>query len=328
MFRMCVVLLVFSSICTVVVDALVTVRGLRGERADIRCPYESGYESNPKYLCKGECRDRHVIVKSGSRAKDQRFSLRDNRTTRVFTVTITDLRSADAGQYWCGVERSVIKDVYSEILLLVKQGNKTTEVSTISPSSAKPSYFSTTETNPQPSSISITDQHKSPDLASVAGGLGSVLLVLVLCSGTFLILKKRKRKSGTALFQQNVPHNTESVHMYNIANSDPGPSDVIAAASSSNQTPASHLKTRSQVSIVYATVTNQQPGSNVRHTHSTNQVTDTDWDYYANITFPEPTTDNRTELIYTTATHPQSITPHPQDVKTNDGSIYSVIKHK
>ncbi|CAM4448818.1 unnamed protein product [Leuciscus chuanchicus] len=35
------------------------------------------------------------------------------------------------------------------------------------------------------------------DLASVAAGLGSVLLVLTLCSGTFIILKKRKRKSGT-----------------------------------------------------------------------------------------------------------------------------------
>ncbi|XDV16520.1 hypothetical protein PO909_016195, partial [Leuciscus waleckii] len=47
------------------------------------------------------------------------------------------------------------------------------------------------------------------NLASVAGGLGSVLLVLTLCSGTFIILKKRKRKSGTALFQQNMQHNTE-----------------------------------------------------------------------------------------------------------------------
>ncbi len=35
------------------------------------------------------------------------------------------------------------------------------------------------------------------DLSSVAGGLGSVLLVLVLCSVTILILKKRKMKSGT-----------------------------------------------------------------------------------------------------------------------------------
>ncbi|XP_059409029.1 CMRF35-like molecule 5 isoform X2 [Carassius carassius] len=301
MSRMCVILLVFSSICTVVVGAPVTVRGLRGERFNIRCPYESGYESNSKYLCNGECRDRNIIVKSGSRAKDQRFSLRDNRTTRVFTVTITDLRSEDEGQYWCGVERSVIKDVYSEILLLVKQDNKTTEVSTISPFTVTSSYFSTTETHPQSSSISITDQHKSPDLASVAVGLGSVLLVLVLCSGTFLILKKRKRKSGTALFQQNVPHNTEIARMYEeIPNS-----DDITTASSSNQTPASHHSTRPQVCTVYATVTNQQP--NPRHTHSTNQVTNTDWDYYANIKFPVPATDRRTELIYTTATHPQNI---------------------
>uniref|UniRef100_A0A8C1P2N3 Immunoglobulin domain-containing protein n=1 Tax=Cyprinus carpio TaxID=7962 RepID=A0A8C1P2N3_CYPCA len=291
----------------VAVGAPVKVTGHTGERADIRCTYESGYESNPKYLCKGKCLfgNKVIVVKSGSPAEDQRFSLSDNTTARVFTVTITELRPADEGQYWCGVKRTGT-DVYSEILLLVKQ---------------EPSYFSTTETNPQSSSITVSDQNKSTDLVPVAGGLGSVLLVLVLCSGTFLILKKRKRKSGTALDQQNVPHNTESVHMYNIANSDPGPSDVIVAASSANQTPASHLKTRSQVSIVYATVTNQQPDSNPRHTHSTNQVTDTDCDYYANIKFPEPTTDNRSELIYTTATHPQNI-------KTNDGPIYSVIKHK
>uniref|UniRef100_A0A8C1NZ15 Immunoglobulin domain-containing protein n=1 Tax=Cyprinus carpio TaxID=7962 RepID=A0A8C1NZ15_CYPCA len=309
MFRMCVVLLVFSSICTVVVGAPVTVTGYRGERFDIRCPYQSGYESNPKYLCKGACNivNTVIMVKSGSPAKDQRFSLSDNRTARVFTVTITDLRLADEGQYWCGVERSLSADVYSEIMLLVKQ--------------AEPSFFSTTETNPQSSSITVSDQNKSTDLVPVAGGLGSVLLVLVLCSGTFLILKKRKRKSGTDKYIFDVYVVFQSVHMYNIANSDPGPSDVIVAASSANQTPASHLKTRSQVSIVYATVTNQQPDSNPRHTHSTNQVTDTDCDYYANIKFPEPTTDNRSELIYTTATHPQNI-------KTNDGPIYSVIKHK
>ncbi|XP_051741942.1 uncharacterized protein LOC127508209 isoform X1 [Ctenopharyngodon idella] len=154
------------------------------------------------------------------------------------------------------------------------------------------------------------------DLLSVAGGLGSVLLVLTLCSGTFLILKKRKRKSGTALFQQNVQHNTETDRMYEeIPNS-----DVAAVTSSSNQTPASHLNNRPVVSTVYATVTNQQPDSNPGHTHSTNQVTDSDCDYYANIKSPDPTQDSRTELIYVTATHPQNIT-------TNEGPIYSVITH-
>ncbi|XP_016304290.1 CMRF35-like molecule 1 [Sinocyclocheilus anshuiensis] len=313
MFSMCVVLLVFFSISTVVVVSSKTVTGHRGERVDIRCSYDAGYESNSKYFCKGKCnyRNKIIMVKSGSPAKDKRFSLTDNKRTRVFTVSITDLRTEDTGLYWCAVKRP-FTDIYSEILLIVKQ--------------SKPSYFSTTEPNPRSSSITITerkeritDQHKSADLSSVAGGLGSVLLVLVLCSGTFLILKKRKRKSGTALFQQNVQHNTESVHMYEIANSDPGPSDVIASTSSPNQMPASHLNTRPQVSAVYATVTNQQPDSKPSRIHSANQVTICD--YYANMNSPEPTTDCRTELIYATATH-------PQNVKTNDGLIYSVIKHK
>uniref|UniRef100_A0A673MGD7 Immunoglobulin V-set domain-containing protein n=1 Tax=Sinocyclocheilus rhinocerous TaxID=307959 RepID=A0A673MGD7_9TELE len=44
---------------------------------------------------------------------------------RIFTVTITNLRTQDEGQYWCGVDRTLTDD-YSEILLLVKQGNKIT----------------------------------------------------------------------------------------------------------------------------------------------------------------------------------------------------------
>ncbi|XP_016384161.1 CMRF35-like molecule 8, partial [Sinocyclocheilus rhinocerous] len=158
------VLFLFSSICTGVAGASVTVIGHRGERADIRCTYESGYESNPKYLCKGECifGQRNIMVKSGSPAEDQRFSLSDDTTARVFTVTITDLRTEDEGQYWCGVDRTLTDD-YSEIVLLVKQ--------------ATLSYFSKTEPNPQSSSITITerketitDQHNS--------SAGSVVIIV------------------------------------------------------------------------------------------------------------------------------------------------------
>ncbi|CAM4448138.1 unnamed protein product [Leuciscus chuanchicus] len=194
------------------------------------------------------------------------------------------------------------------------------------------------------------------NLASVAGGLGSVLLVLTLCSGTFIILKKRKRKSGTALFQQNTQHNTETDRMYEeIPNSDvttvtsssnqtpasssnqtppsssnqtPPSSSNQTPPSSSNQTPASHLSNCTNVCPVYTTVTNQQPDSNPSHTHSTNQVTDTAGDYYANIKSPKATQDSGTELIYVTATHPQNISTHPQNITTNEGSIYSVINHK
>ncbi|XP_051742305.1 CMRF35-like molecule 1 isoform X5 [Ctenopharyngodon idella] len=254
------VLLLFSSICTaVVVGAPDTVTGHRGERVEIRCSYESGYESNSKYFCKGECTigNKIIMVESGSAAKDERFSLTDNTTNRVFTITITDLRTEDEGQYWCAVKRTLNTDVYSEIVLLVKEDKNTTEVSTISSFSKTQSSFSTTELNPQSVMRS--------DLVSVAGGLGSVLLVLTLCSGTFLILKKRKRKCGTALFQQNVQHNTETDRMYEeIPNS-----DVATVTSSSNQTPESH---HPEVSAVYARVIKQQPDSNPGHTHSTNQV--------------------------------------------------------
>uniref|UniRef100_A0A672LKX7 Immunoglobulin domain-containing protein n=1 Tax=Sinocyclocheilus grahami TaxID=75366 RepID=A0A672LKX7_SINGR len=285
---------VSSSVC---VD--ITVKGTEGEQATIKCPYAKGYEKSYKYFQKGIYKDNNIILTSDggeSSVLDGRFSLRDDHQMRIFTVTIRNLSMADAGPYGCRagwedykqIKLNVVRvEVYRCGFTLVTRYNDTF-----------PILYNT-------------------DLAFVAGGLGSVLLVLVLCSGTFFILKKRKRKSGTALFQQNVPHNMEADRMYEeILNS-----DVVAAASSSNQTPASHLNTRPQVSTVYATVTNQKPDSNPRHTHSTNQVTDTGCDYYASIKSPEPTTDNRIELIYATATHPQNI-------KTNGGPIYSAKNHK
>ncbi|XP_051727236.1 uncharacterized protein LOC127500234 isoform X1 [Ctenopharyngodon idella] len=121
------ILLLFSSICTaVVVGDADTVTGYSGERVEIRCSYESGYESNSKYFCKGKCSfgNKDIMVKSGSAAKDERFSLTDDTTNRVFTVTITDLRTEDEGKYWCAVKRTLsFTDVYSEIMLQVKQGH-------------------------------------------------------------------------------------------------------------------------------------------------------------------------------------------------------------
>ncbi|XDV16260.1 hypothetical protein PO909_016053 [Leuciscus waleckii] len=79
------VLLLFSSICTaVVVGASQTITGYRGEIIEIICSYKSGYESYSKYFCKGECNygNKNIMVESGSPAKDERFSLTDDTTTR------------------------------------------------------------------------------------------------------------------------------------------------------------------------------------------------------------------------------------------------------
>uniref|UniRef100_A0A3B1J2K9 Ig-like domain-containing protein n=1 Tax=Astyanax mexicanus TaxID=7994 RepID=A0A3B1J2K9_ASTMX len=111
------------------ISASTTVTGDRGSSVEIRCSYDSGYETNMKYLCRGACSwgTKDIPVESGSTAKDQRFSLKDDTAARVFTVTITDLRSEDAGQYWCVIQRSLPqRDVYTEILLLVKLGESHT----------------------------------------------------------------------------------------------------------------------------------------------------------------------------------------------------------
>ncbi|XP_067258876.1 CMRF35-like molecule 3 isoform X2 [Chanodichthys erythropterus] len=304
----------------------ITVSGMEGKPVIIKCPYPGGYEKSSKYFYKGPSKSVLIIQSDGTKtvATSSRFSLLDDCKTRSFTVTISDLKMEDAGIYGCRAGHHHYKEVKLNVIR-APQRPRPVQISTSTIhqyTNTSTEHSSTvshqTETETRTTAGNTTDEVHQPTthLASVAGGLGSVLLVLTLCSGTILILKKRKRKCGTDLVQ----HNTETDHMYEvIPNSDVAmvtSSSNQIPASSSNQTPASHLNTRTQVSAVYATVTNQLPDSNLSHTHSTNQVTDT-----ANIKSPDPTQDSRTDLIYVTATHPQNIS-------TNEGLIYSVINHK
>ncbi|XP_048051693.1 CMRF35-like molecule 5 [Megalobrama amblycephala] len=109
---------------------ILTFTAYEGGKVEIWCPYESEYETHKKYLCRGKCKvlDKDIPVESGS-AKDERFSLTDKTTTHIFTVTITDLRTEDQGQYWCAVERKV-NDDYTEIHLEIKHERKSPEPTT------------------------------------------------------------------------------------------------------------------------------------------------------------------------------------------------------
>ncbi|XP_035390616.1 CMRF35-like molecule 5 [Electrophorus electricus] len=114
-------ILVLSSLFPAGTAAVTTVTGYKGRSVQIRCPYKSGYETHLKYLCRGECytfRTKNIPVDSKT-AKDERLSLNDDTAARVFTVTITDLRSEDGGKYWCATQQKV-RDHYTEILLVVK----------------------------------------------------------------------------------------------------------------------------------------------------------------------------------------------------------------
>ncbi|KAI5616335.1 CMRF35-like molecule 3, partial [Silurus asotus] len=99
--------------------------GYRGRSVQIKCHYESKYKKNNKYLCRGECpyrpANKDVPVQSGSPAKDTRFSLYDDTTAKIFTVTITDLRAEDSNTYWCVVKRTgPLRDIHTKLQLLVE----------------------------------------------------------------------------------------------------------------------------------------------------------------------------------------------------------------
>ncbi|XP_046694040.1 CMRF35-like molecule 3 isoform X4 [Silurus meridionalis] len=117
------IVLIFS-FCLIIAgsDAVTTITGYRGRSFQIKCPYDPGYETYKKYICRGKCTAwEHVWVKSGSPAKDTRFSLYDDTTAKIFTITITDLRAQDEGTYWCGIERAwPTTDIYTKLRLLVK----------------------------------------------------------------------------------------------------------------------------------------------------------------------------------------------------------------
>ncbi|XP_076141047.1 uncharacterized protein LOC143123471 isoform X2 [Alosa pseudoharengus] len=98
-----------------------TVKGHIGGKVVIECPYPPGYEHRQKYVCRGDCppgnKDIPVQTAVGQVwAKTGRFSLHDNATARVFTVTITGLTAKDSGKYWCAVQFPWYNsDLYTEL---------------------------------------------------------------------------------------------------------------------------------------------------------------------------------------------------------------------
>ncbi|XP_060755231.1 CMRF35-like molecule 5 isoform X2 [Neoarius graeffei] len=190
------ILLIFT-FCLMIADdtdAVTTITGYRGRSVQIQCPYQPGYEEYKKYLCRGKCPilgDKDIPVESGSPAKDPRFSLYDNTTAKIFTVTITDLRPEDKGTYWCAIERTVA-DIYTESRLLVKTADPA--ISTVSQSTHS------TSTHAMSPSVHAEIPHSTdlPDLPDLPVSTViiavSVVFVLLLIALLFAVILQKKKK--------------------------------------------------------------------------------------------------------------------------------------
>ncbi|CAH6776385.1 Cd300lf [Phodopus roborovskii] len=76
----------------------------------VRCQYNSYWKGYKKYWCQGaDWNTCEILVRtdlSQKLVKKNRVSIRDDQTDFVVTVTMENLRTSDAGIYWCGIERT------------------------------------------------------------------------------------------------------------------------------------------------------------------------------------------------------------------------------
>ncbi|KAF1375664.1 hypothetical protein PFLUV_G00222540 [Perca fluviatilis] len=94
-----------------------------GSSISIPCLYDSKYINHVKYLCKGYywsfC---SYLVKTSQPSSSGQFLISDDKSRRIFTVTIKDLTHENAGYYWCAVEINKGDDVNKYIYLSVTRG--------------------------------------------------------------------------------------------------------------------------------------------------------------------------------------------------------------
>ncbi|CAM4451268.1 unnamed protein product [Leuciscus chuanchicus] len=104
-----------------------SVTGYSGGGVTITCRYDEGYTENKKYFCKeqwSECTDQIKTDIKDEWFDAGRFSLYDDTSSSVFTVTIRDLREEDSGTYQCGVDITYDIDLYTEVNLEVLTGQQ------------------------------------------------------------------------------------------------------------------------------------------------------------------------------------------------------------
>uniref|UniRef100_A0AAZ1Y1V5 Ig-like domain-containing protein n=1 Tax=Oreochromis aureus TaxID=47969 RepID=A0AAZ1Y1V5_OREAU len=101
--------------CVTSAVGVIDVTGYVGREVNVSCSYNEGYESYEKYLCKNDCGSDDVLITTSNSSKNK-YRIHDDKTARIFTTTITDLQSTDAGKYWCGVSRTG-NDIYTKVEL-------------------------------------------------------------------------------------------------------------------------------------------------------------------------------------------------------------------
>ncbi|KAJ1211509.1 hypothetical protein NDU88_006867 [Pleurodeles waltl] len=111
------------------------VTGIRGGSVSIECSYEAEYRDSPKYWCRGPGRFCETVVETSMSEREvrkDRVTIRDEPSTRTFTVVMEGLRPEDAGSYQCGIDTPVSLDPLFLVSVVVLTASSISPPTTIS----------------------------------------------------------------------------------------------------------------------------------------------------------------------------------------------------
>ncbi|KAI5614565.1 polymeric immunoglobulin receptor-like isoform X2 [Silurus asotus] len=85
-----------------------------GGDLNISFKYPQSLRNHPKFLCKGlqpaACVYKESVRESRKDVHFGKFSLYDDRTEQIFTVSIRNAAKTDSGEFWCGAEAAWTSD--------------------------------------------------------------------------------------------------------------------------------------------------------------------------------------------------------------------------
>ncbi|XP_074411157.1 CMRF35-like molecule 2 isoform X2 [Zonotrichia albicollis] len=189
-----------------------TVRGVLGGSLSVTCRYRPGLENLPKFWCIPSTGIVYtcawdIVITSESQPEvvKGRFSIRDNRAHRTFTVTVTGLSKKDAGTFRCGVRtESYLRDESAAVKVIVLPASSIPPSSTYVTTTSSNLILSVpghTQTISQEEILQSTSNPSTPQPLRMVEHILIpasivVLFLLAVAAGVLVILSRRKKATS------------------------------------------------------------------------------------------------------------------------------------
>ncbi|XP_036412921.1 uncharacterized protein LOC118797764 [Colossoma macropomum] len=194
-----------------------TVSGYLGETVTISCSYANEFKTDIKMFYKVDGQDFTEVIRT-IQSQNDRFLISDDRSSKVVSVTISDVREDDGGVYFCGVgsvgESISYNSLYREILLQVTAKGMSSKSKQTLPagwgSTLKPTAETYRTTSAAPSTVTSEEHFSSSLIITVC-----VCVALLLIGGSTLIFYKlrctKTQDSDKDTYSTNHPPKDESL---------------------------------------------------------------------------------------------------------------------